>query len=306
VRNQGARRRLNNATAAMAFCGVVGLLAGCSADPPPAEEPQVVVTASPTASDLATETLPLDAYIVNADQVSDIDFATKLLAKACMKRFGVDWNTGGRISPPNNGRNYGLGLVDAVRAATYGYHPTPAERASQDSSQDTGRDLTDEQAILLGGVGPGQPAKPGVPDGGCYGEARRQLAWDDSVYMWLQQLAVQAMRRTLEHANTQAANARWSACMKAAGHTYATPNDANNNQSWWRDDDAGPSEREINTAVADVRCKTETNYVGELTAVLVANQQKIVEDNLERLQATRGQIREALKRAADVLAKPPA
>lgn len=271
-----------------------------SGDPKTESPPPVQVTASPPAEKFDEAGLPLDVYTLTSDQYSDLDYATKLLARKCMKRFGIDWNLGGRGASPFRGRNYGPGLVDKDRAATYGYHPTPEEAASKDK----GTGLTAEQTKILSGVGPGEKANPGVPEGGCYGEARRTLGWNMDPFMWLQQLGIDAMTRTLEHPRVQAAKTRWSECMKAAGYTYAGPDQAVNDPAWWKDEKATASAREINTAVADVRCKTETNYVGELTVVLAANQKEQVEKNFERLETVRKETEAALRKAAGILANP--
>lgn len=53
------------------------------------------------------------------------------------------------------------------------------------------------------------------------------------------------------------AAARWSTCMEAAGFDYATPWDAA--KKWGAEGE--PAEREISTAVSDVKCKQKTGMV---------------------------------------------
>jgi len=298
----------NVSVTAAVLLTILGAVAGCSGpdeqrthDGSSVEAP--AVTASPTVSNLNQASLPLDHDMLTANQYSDLDYAAKLLASDCMKRYGITWDPGKRVRPRVLvDRTNRLGLVDEAKAARAGYHVDPDKAESYENKDATrsGR-LTEDQARFLDGGNPGQSATGDIPQGGCYGEARRKIGWDLNSFIWLQGISNEATRRALADKRTAAVEARWSDCMAESGYRYHRPKDAEADKRWWKDDDAPASRAEINTAVADVRCKKKVNYVGEVTAVLTAYQQQTVEKNAERLETTRHATEEALKKAAAVL-----
>ncbi|GIE98713.1 hypothetical protein Ari01nite_61780 [Paractinoplanes rishiriensis] len=289
--------------------GALGAAAGCSGPAPQsssrasAEAEIPVVTASPTVSNLNKALLPLDQYVATADQMSDLQYASALLASDCMKRYGIAWDPGERpVLAWFRDRTNRLGFVDEVNAAKFGYHPDPATAGDgQNPDKKRGVQLTDEQARVLQGDGDGQKSNGDIPEGGCFGEGRRKIGWDPGDTMWVQMIWNDATQRSLADKRATELNARWSSCMAESGYRYDKFEDAQDDRRWWKQDDAPASRAEINTAVADVRCKKKINYVGALTAVLVAYQQQAVDKNAERLASVRGKTDEALKKAAAVL-----
>jgi hypothetical protein len=269
-----------------------GAAAGASVAPP-------VVTASPTVSNLNDASLPLDRYTTTVDEYIELDYASKLVASDCMKRFGIDWSAGSRLKlTAERDRSNRLGLVDEAEAARFGYHADPVDY----SPRDNGQKLTDTQAVVLFGTRLGKSDRKDIPDGGCIAEGRREVGWNVDDDVWLQTLANDAGQRTFADKRSLAVMADWSACMKQSGYRYDKPEDASQDKRWWKgSDDAPATTAEKNTAVADVRCKKKINYVGKLTTILVAYQQQIVESNVERLESAHRQVQEALKKAAVAL-----
>lgn len=299
------------ATTAATMLSALLLVAGCSPQSPqPSDDrsrpgsgqtPQPMAEA--TATDLDTATLPLDQYALTARQLADLEYANRLLAAACMRQYGIDWDPGERgdysVLMERTNR---LGIVDAQQAASVGYHIDPAHADDYEKSDEAaGREPLSPQAqqILTGGL-PGQPTSGEVPDGGCFGEAHRELGWDPKDAQWFQLILSEAYSSTVADDRAQAVYNRWSACMSEAGYDYDHPVDAAENPRW--NTEVPPSREEINTAVADVACKHEINYLGEMTTILTAHQQQLVAQHHERLQAVKEQTQAALAHAAQVLA----
>nr|WP_296067587.1 hypothetical protein [uncultured Actinoplanes sp.] len=270
---------------------------------PAASLPPPSVTATPSVSNLNDVGLPLDRYVTTVDDYVDLDYASRLMTADCMKGFGITWNPGTRLSM--NGlrdRTNRLGLVDEAVAKRAGYHIDPAhagDYAEQDQRHNP--ELSDDQNIILMGARPGQKAPKGVPQGGCTGEGYRRIGWSIDEDQWLQDLTNDAAQRTFADKRALKVSEAWSACMKESGYRYDKPDDANNDLRWWSDDKAPASKAEINTAVADVRCKKKVHYLDQMTAILAAYQQQVVETNAERLEAVHQHTQDALKKAAAVL-----
>ncbi|NEA46610.1 hypothetical protein G3I35_10015, partial [Streptomyces sp. SID10815] len=108
------------------------------------------------------------------------------------------------------------------------------------------------------------------------------------------------------------ADGAWSACMRAAGHRYATPQDAQEGRDRREDqlrqlltggaDADGPTEREKRTAADDARCKRRTGYVRAVHAVDVRVQTRLVAEHREELERERARVRDAVRTARAVLA----
>jgi hypothetical protein len=296
---------------AVALVTGVLLVQGCAGgesdragSPAPAVSlPPPSVTATPSVSNLNDVGLPLDRYTTTVDDFVDLDFAAKLATADCMKGFGITWNPGSRLSfNALRDRTNRLGLVDEAVAKRAGYHIDPAHAADYaQRDQQNNPELTDEQGIILMGAGPGQKASKGVPAGGCTGEGYRKVGWNIDEDQWIQDLGNEAALRTFADRRAVTLSRAWSACMNESGYRYGKPEDANNDLRWWSDEKASASKAEINTAVADVRCKKKVRYLDQMTAILTAHQQQIVEANAERLEAAHQHTQDALKKAAAVL-----
>ncbi|GGN74640.1 hypothetical protein GCM10010112_44990 [Actinoplanes lobatus] len=291
------------AVGALAMAGCAGDEGGQGGSPASAASlPPPPVTATPSVSNLNDVKLPLDRYTTTIDQLIDLDYASKAVAADCMKRFGITWRFGERAElNALRDRTNRLGLIDEAVAKRAGYHADP-EHADDYTQTDRDRTtLTDDQALVLLGTTPGRKAPDGVPEGGCLGEGHRRIAWNLDEDAWLEDLTNEAAGRTFADDRALRIAADWSACMKASGYRYAKPDDANNDARWWKNEKAAASKIEINTAVADVRCKRKVGYLDQMTSILSAYQQQIVEVNAERLETAHQHTQDALKNAATVL-----
>jgi hypothetical protein len=117
-------------------------------------------------------------------------------------------------------------VTDAQQAATYGYHlarPQNAPPAREPA-------LSPAAAAVADGNGTDDYAGLRVPDGGCVADAKRLLsAGAPSVpneYL-AQKLAMESFAQSKADSRVLAKLREWSACMKTAEYTYATPMDAN-------------------------------------------------------------------------------
>ncbi|WP_433831241.1 hypothetical protein ACQP2E_12970 [Actinoplanes sp. CA-015351] len=259
------------------------------------------VTATPSVSNLNDTRLPLDRYTTTVDQFIDLDYASKMVAADCMKRFGITYKFGRQNLDALRDRTNRLGLMDEAEAKQNGYHGDPEDVAQYTQTDSAHTNLTDEQALVLLGTRPGLQAPEGVPEGGCIGEGHSKVQWNLEEDSWLEDQTNEASARTFADERALKVIAGWSACMKKSGYRYDTPDDANNDQRWWKDDSVVASGPEIKTAVADVRCKKKVNYLDQMTSILTAYQQQIVENNAERLETAHRNTQNALKNAAAVL-----
>ncbi|GAA1992755.1 hypothetical protein [Kitasatospora viridis] len=265
-------------TAAVLACTA----SGCAAAPGPAAARRgsaapitplppapVAGTAAPTTpAGLAALRLPIEDYLLTPAQDAQLNHAVWVLAAACMKRQGFDFQTPPELAGQRSGgeaaRRYGP--ADPAAAAVLGYHDTAAPAPQQPSGPPAPADLpAPERAALIG-------SPQGGPAGGCHGEAQRRLAGTDP--LGSSQLAGQINSMSYGQATADprvtAAFAAWSGCMKANGYAYATPVDAYDDPRW---KSPAPGPVEIATALADIACKQRTDLIGTWYAVDAAYQQ---------------------------------
>jgi hypothetical protein len=91
----------------------------------------------------------------------------------------------------------------------------------------------------------------------------------------------------------------WSECMKRSGFTYASPLDAGGDRPEWLRA-ATPSVAEIRTAVADVRCKQQTNLIGIWFTIESAYENGAIHLHIEQLTQIRHQWAAAAAKAAQL------
>jgi hypothetical protein len=291
--------------------------AACSGDAPSAEPrlpasaiPHVQVTGIPTVADSASLVYPVDAYLLTHDQSIEFDQATNLLEDRCMAQFGFDYTAPppnilpGAVTDSNAPRRYGVS--DAAQVARLGYHPPASALVPKKPDISaaglmllTGNAATDASPSA---TAPSRYADRPFPTGGCIGQARAQLtakggsANADPV---AEQINDQSLALSEREPQVLAVVAQWSQCMARHGYHYATPYDASNDQQW---NTPEPSAKELQTAGADVACKTQTNLVGTWYAVEAALQRQMIAANHEHLNQVRAGITAQLAAAGRILA----
>lgn len=130
-------------------------------------------------------------------------------------------------------------------------------------------------------TGTGDPDLAGrsIPQGGCATEAQRRLTQgapsvDGAVAI---DIANASGERALADSRVVAVTTAWSDCMNGKGYRYPSPYEARDDPRWNPEGDdhavrSTSGEAEIRTAVADLECRRQVNYLGVRLAVISAYQ----------------------------------
>lgn len=301
----------NRSTTLALFCLLAALggpVAACApgnteAQTPSTEGPSV--TGIPRFTSTSDELLPIEGYLISADESDRIERARSALIGACMKRFGYDYTP---ETPDQKQRSnqteHRYDPTSQKAASRYGYHP-PVD-AQEGGEQELATPPTREMLPVLRNNNQGSSSKSGgtvhngleVPDGGCVGEADRKLTSGGGIIQDAE-LAIDInfrnYTRSMADARVKEAFSMWSACMKDGGYSYPTPVEAINDPEWRT---KKPSSREIATATLDVACKKKHNVVGIWFTVESAYEKDDIKKNIEELRAIRKAIDKAVQNAA--------
>jgi hypothetical protein len=220
---------------------------------------------------------PLDAFYPAKDQDLAMQRAQGVLTERCMRRYGYRYQPPEPIAPNVRAtRERMFGLVDEAEAARHGYTGPPVPVGAAEKPEPK---LSDTAYATLTGTdlssGNPVPAK-GVPEGGCAGEASRQLSAGDKAISVdsLDQLTMHTAHQAEADQRVKDKFRAWSVCMKAKGLTYADPWQPNDNPKWVP---GKPTPLEKKTAVADVQCKHSTGLIDTWYAVMVEYQHQAIE-----------------------------
>ncbi|MFF2617587.1 MULTISPECIES: hypothetical protein [unclassified Kitasatospora] len=301
--------RSHRRTALVVAATGLALLTGCSSGGSAApatggtggQAAAPALTATPTPTTVAdTQQLPLRAFAASPQELTGIAKAQGLLTQDCMKRLGfaswqpnnADLTKAGKDDMPTP-----YGFLNEAQAAQYGFHQPGTAGGAKVGS---GSPMNPAEFTALSGLKSptgGEPAGGSTPPGGCTGEADRKLKGDKppaaDVYG---DLTGQSMNRTKADARVVAATTEWASCMKQRGYAYGNP-ESLSTESW------GPTvtQREIDTAKADVACTRQTNLSGIAFGVQSAIQKQLIEQHDNELKAYRAAIQSQLDQAATVL-----
>lgn len=256
--------------ATLAACASTAPEPAASAPPAVPLGPAVPATAAVPADQLA---LPFDRYRPSFAEESEIQRARTVLAQACLRDRGVrldipdDVRTAGVLDLTPNLRRYGV--VDEATATQFGYHfpRTAAEARRQWDNNKWSTSLTEPQRMALFG------------EGGCTDHADNELTdVDDDFFV---DADFQSLHTSEADPKVVAATAAWRACMAKQGYDYPDPNAAISDKRWNLDTADVPA-AEIDTALADVRCKASTRFVETWHAVEVSVQQEEIRREADR------------------------
>jgi hypothetical protein len=258
------------------------LLAGCaSPGRTPAPDPATTrAAAAPSASAPArnayTYRLPLAAYSYSDAEYEVIESAQRVLARDCMREFGLSYPTAKKSAPPvTSDRRYGIS--DRKVAARYGYHlpPQPADPQPKLGA--------DQRRVLYGNRNPGNTLTyrgKEIPELGCLGSAVRELARPyeyPAGVTTASNISSDSYRKSLADPAVKALFARWSACMKGKGYAYASPMDPFRTPAFT----AGrASAREKATATADMACKERSDLLEAWLKVETRIQRGMIREHL--------------------------
>ena len=271
--------------AASGFVLSIGLLAGCSG---PAESggndadagrtnasPGAAGSggASPSASEDFTFRLPIAEYSYTEAQNADIGAAEDVLTERCMKRLGLPY-TARKAPAVSRASDRRYGLSSAEDAARYGYHLPPK------ASFNPNKGLSTTTLIALYGRSAGidgeaDPALD-IPARGCRGEAAESLDADHRYPAGAEiasGIARRSYQESVEDSRVREAVRRWSDCMTERGYTYSDPLAALGDERFL---DKGISKREVETARADMECKTRVGLLRTWFSAETAIQKKMI------------------------------
>lgn len=246
---------------------------------------------------------PMDSYHLSSEERTTITRADDVLVRECMRRYGFDYTLPDRAGEPTL-ENRVIGIVDKKSATRYGYKPAGylehANRVKEAKSKQP--KWTPEMMSVLNGVGKSKINGVAVPEGGCSAEAHGKLGMkldgkpgDESLV-----LRLEAMSGDLAEADSRlkAAFEKWSSCMAERGFDYRDPWQANNDPAFGEE---VATQREIDTATADVACRTRQNVNGIWVAVRSAYQNRIIAANADELRNHQSTSAEQLQMATNVL-----
>ena len=287
----------------VAILAVLVTATGCGTDSTSATGFDENITVKvPEETNPSTLKLPLDKYRISKEGKAVLDQTVATSINTCMRTFGFDfnsqWKSTGFYFLANSRRYYSY---DLQTAQENGYHPAKELLAQQAG---LGKNIpTSAQRAVLYGQGQGEQGGKVIPAGGCQGQALKQTlkgAKSKPDTSLVDELSAQSFERSQQHKQVVAAFARWSACMKKSGFRYQTPRDANNDQTFNTDT---PSQLEINTAVADVKCKKSEKVIETWAAVETAYQDEAIEQNITALSEIRDTLDIQVKNASAAIGR---
>lgn len=326
-----------SATAAAVLLAA-SMVAACSSstggEPPKTHASELVVTAptvsatrSATSSNLiAGLALPIQAYMPSAAEKDMTQMAIDELAEQCATGFGFNYTAPHRTSHADyNQLRRGYGAVDLATAQKYGYHPSPGDPNYQTPGHLNPHDPgykgpaptqlpAAEQLVLYGrdgGAGSDSTAADSyhgrsIPAGGCYGQADRKVYGAKQIdpNSVADVILVQMGKKAQTDRRVKAGFRKWSACMRQSGYRYSSPLAAAGDRKWDMNPGTRPTPAEIQTAVADVKCKQQTNLVGIWFSVESSYEKEAIQQELPQLTTVLNQWKAAAKRAAQLLGQP--
>ncbi|MFE7602435.1 hypothetical protein [Streptomyces sp. NPDC057494] len=316
-----SRDRILRTGAALAVTALA--LTGCSTGQAGLAAPAAATVTPGSSADSSTWTLPMQAYRPTAEQTRTLARAEQKLVGRCLKGFGIAWKPAPELPAigPRNMLDWRYGIHDAGMSAKFGYQVDPAQQARYDEAlraADAQPRLSDDEQLVLGGTdvpaeirqkaGPetrrGSYAGRRIPEGGCFGEARRTLGGSSqAVSPLVQRLTNDSYPASMQDPSVQAVFARWSACMKAKGFAYPAPMAANDDPRF-RPRPEGPSRGEIDTALADIGCRAAHRVAEVWHAAESRIQRASITTHATALAADRRALDATVRKAADVLARP--
>jgi hypothetical protein len=290
----------------------LALLVGCSArEPsaptsatPSAEAPEPSASTASPATKGYTFRLPIAAYSYSAADYEVIRSAEQVLARDCMKDFGLSYTPATSPVPaPAPDRRYGLS--DMATAGRYGYRLPPEPAAPEP-------ELTkDEAAVLYGKRSLGDSGRQDaklefrgreIPDQGCLGKAIldfREPYEHPAGSRTASRIATSSYQDSLKDPKVRAAVGAWSSCMRRKGYDYASPLDALRTPAFRAGTVSG---EEKETAVADVSCKRSTGLLDTWFDAEAAIQKDMIAKDPEPLRKLDDMHRRKVSAAKEILA----
>lgn len=260
-------------------------------------QPQRAPEPTSGVSGVADLKLPFDSYKPTPAQRALLGNAHNLVVVRCMRRHGFTVHPPSTdqqaiaAADPGNTRRYGV--VDPAQAARFGYHV--ARPASPVKSSQWAAELRQAARRHLYG-------KRGRP--GCLDRAPDVLTRSapEADWQWLALQDARTLERAAKRAAVRRAVVKWTACMKAAGHSYPSPEAAIADPRW-NLEGAEITTEEKRVAVADTSCKWSSGLVAAWFTADAELQRKIVLKHSDRFAGLRANLGKRLDRATTLLGR---
>ncbi|WP_030315911.1 hypothetical protein [Streptomyces sp. NRRL B-3229] len=283
------------------------LLVGCASQEPsasgtssasPSAQGSIPRPSSPAGASY-TFRLPLAVYSYSDADYEVIRSAEQVLARDCMKDFGLSYRPAKNPAPADaQDRRYGL--TDRASAERYGYRMPPRPETPKAK-------LTEDQIkVLYGNRSAPAPAAKNpqlryrgkkVPDEGCLGAAVlgfRKPYEDVAGAEVASRISTASYENSQKVPEVRAVFGKWSSCMKQKGYDYASPMAAMAAPAFVRGE---VSAVEKDTAQADVSCKERTGLADVWFAAESSIQKSMIKADAEALRRL-GELHEKKLRAA--------
>lgn len=296
-----------------AVLGAVLIFAGCtssSAAPDAATPKESPLTpyltalygaaGDPNATDagLADEQKKQEAYIATCMKEKGFDYVPNVTEGTTINlTAGDDWKPDDRSWVAQNG--YGMSrMFEQMTTPTEAVQDPNA--AYVESLSETERRAWED--ALYGELASGEATQEYDPTrAGCVGEAQRQSTSNSDEFAGLREAATAMQQETASSPEVKQADSEWAACMATAGYPDLTSQlEASMGISQrWIDllgDDTTQSDEsareklkkeEIDTALADLDCRTKTDYTDRVEKVRWAAEEKFVADHKSELEAAK-------------------
>lgn len=215
--------------------------------------------------------LPIFKYLQSGAEANTYDRAYDIIVAQCMAKYGYNDPHQIFVEPPIPAMYRRYGVTSLEIASRWGYHLEPgspllAKRPAQQPQSAA------ETLVLTGSVNPPPQYSPFgngkrvtfhgklLPPGGCAGEAiiRLRAYGPDALQILPSQINQDDFTASMTKPQVVAVFRNWSRCMVARGFSYRDPLQA---AARFNINTPSPSRKEIDTAVADVRCKNQTHLV---------------------------------------------
>lgn len=298
--------------------GSVALLAltGCTTDEPPVTTP----VPTPRHLDAARIETPLDSFLPSKHDALILHQAEARLINQCLNELGYTKNP---IPEPESiqqqDRHSEFIVFPVSQAEQHGYN-SPAPATPKGSSWDD-RASTTQQELIEGKLR--RYKGKDVPEGGCSRVAadritkgtkvpkqitgggvvldrREQASPTGLSEAHVEVLRLEAIFKASKDTKISRMTADWSSCMSKKGHQYRSPQEAANDDRWAGDD---VTHLEKRTAVADMECKQQVNYLGVMVSVQSAYEREIMKQRENELADLRSNTKAWTRNAARVMSQ---
>ncbi|MFJ8803076.1 hypothetical protein [Streptomyces sp. NPDC102487] len=264
--------------------------------------------------------MPLDEYLLNPSESESVSSAYLLSISKCMRQYGLTFNvpkeqsrSGAKDDAPKTRTDGRFGFQSIKHARKWGYHSAddvfrePAKHKNQSIEKPDGWFALTGSRSLGEAFGPGGVSRSGsqVPERGCVGTALLQITGSRNGNIGDAKLVTNLKFSTLikgqKDPETLKVFSLWAHCMKNLTYSYGSPLEPMRDPLWLKS--TKPSAEEINTAVADQKCRAKYNVVGVWYVADLKYQKQAVKENQRQLiAAKRNKIRQ-VRAARKILGK---